>query len=66
MNFDGARLEAASVYQLNLTKASLIAANMRGARMVKADLGDAAFSDADPRLDAANLRATVPSSPART
>ncbi|MEV6332101.1 pentapeptide repeat-containing protein [Streptomyces sp. NPDC051909] len=29
INFDGACLEAASIYQVNLTKASLIAANMR-------------------------------------
>ncbi|MDH6116760.1 uncharacterized protein YjbI with pentapeptide repeats [Kitasatospora sp. GAS204A] len=74
INFDGACLEAASIYQVNLTKASLIAANLRhvelgtsilhqcrcieadlrGARMVKADLGDADFSDAD--LREANLR----------
>ncbi|WP_301373075.1 pentapeptide repeat-containing protein [Streptomyces xanthophaeus] len=74
VNFDGACLEAASIYQVNLTKASLIAANMRhvelgtsilhqsrcieadlrGARMVRADLGDADFSDAD--LREANLR----------
>ncbi|MEV7443875.1 pentapeptide repeat-containing protein [Streptomyces sp. NPDC091204] len=63
-----------SIYQVNLTKASLIAANMRhvelgtsvlhqsrcieadlrGARMVRGDLGDADFSDAD--LREANLR----------
>ncbi|MFF3674440.1 pentapeptide repeat-containing protein [Streptomyces sp. NPDC002120] len=61
VNFDGACLEAASIYRVDLTKASLIAADMRhvelgtsvlhqsrcieadlrGARMVRADLGDA-------------------------
>ncbi|WP_328924056.1 pentapeptide repeat-containing protein [Streptomyces sp. NBC_00190] len=74
MNFDGACMEAASIYRVNLTGASLIAADMRhvelgtsilhrircieadlrGARMVRADLGDADFSDAD--LREANLR----------
>ncbi|WP_231591034.1 pentapeptide repeat-containing protein [Saccharothrix sp. ST-888] len=74
INFDGACLEAASIYQANLTRASLIAANMRyvelgtsilhrcrcieadlrGARMVRADLRDADFSEAD--LREANLR----------
>ncbi|MFD7615235.1 pentapeptide repeat-containing protein [Streptomyces sp. NPDC059828] len=74
INFDGACLEAASIYKVNLTKASLIAANMRhvelgtsilhqcrcieadlrGARMVRADFSDADFSDAD--LREANLR----------
>ncbi|MFJ8011385.1 pentapeptide repeat-containing protein [Streptomyces sp. NPDC096339] len=74
INFDGACLEAASIYQVNLTKASLIAANMRhvelgtsvlhqsrcteadlrGARMIRADLSEADFSGAD--LREANLR----------
>ncbi|ORT53697.1 pentapeptide repeat-containing protein [Streptomyces sp. CB03238] len=74
VNFDGACLEAASVYKANVSKASLIAANLRhvefgtsilqqvrcieadlrGARLVKADMQRADFSRAD--LREANLR----------
>ncbi|MEV6841448.1 pentapeptide repeat-containing protein [Streptomyces sp. NPDC051133] len=59
VNFDGACLEAASVYQVNLSKASLIAANLRHAelgtsilhqvRCLQADLRGARLVKADLR-----------------
>lgn len=59
INFDGACLEAASIYQINLTKASLIAANMRHvelgtsilhqSRCIEADLRGARMVRADLR-----------------
>lgn len=59
INFDGACLEAASIYQVNLTKASLIAANMRHVelgtsvlhqcRCIEADLRGARMVRADLR-----------------
>ncbi|GLW04237.1 pentapeptide repeat-containing protein [Streptomyces lavendulae] len=59
INFDGACLEAASIYQVNLTKASLIAANMRHvelgtsilhqSRCIEADLRGARMVRADLR-----------------
>ncbi|MEY9944464.1 pentapeptide repeat-containing protein [Kitasatospora sp. GAS1066B] len=57
INFDGACLEAASIYQVNLTKASLIAANLRHVelgtsilhqcRCIEADLRGARLVKAD-------------------
>ncbi|ATZ23160.1 Secreted effector protein pipB2 [Streptomyces lavendulae subsp. lavendulae] len=59
INFDGACLEAASIYQVNLTRASLIAANMRHvelgtsilhqSRCIEADLRGARMVRADLR-----------------
>ncbi|MGW2235203.1 pentapeptide repeat-containing protein [Streptomyces sp. NPDC001759] len=59
VNFDGACMEAASVYQVNLSKASLIAANLRHAelgtsilhrvRCLQADLRGARLVKADLR-----------------
>ncbi|MFE9637075.1 pentapeptide repeat-containing protein [Streptomyces sp. NPDC006463] len=59
INFDGACLEAASIYQVNLTKASLIAANLRHvelgtsvlhqSRCIEADLRGARMVRADLR-----------------
>ncbi|MCX5010352.1 pentapeptide repeat-containing protein [Streptomyces sp. NBC_00555] len=49
INFDGACLEAASIYQVNLTKASLIAANMRHVELGTSILHESRCIEADLR-----------------